>query len=310
MSRLCLLFGAAIATTVLSAVPRAQEPASPPRTTFRSTADLVTIQASVRDSKGRTVRGLTTRDFEVRDNGELRPVLSLRSDRQSPLSVAIVVDMSGSMAVGSKIDMTRKAYDSVLGQLLQDHDEAALFTFDASLYRRREFTRDLATLKGALADFEPFGRTSLYDAAAAAAREVAERSATHKAVIVLTDGTDTSSGMSAHEVSALASSIDVPVFVVATVPSVDQRVMQETAARPSSNSADLRDLAEWTGGQFVFASTLLETAAAASTLVNDLRQQYVLAIEAQGGREWRRLDVRVRRPSAARVKARNGYYAG
>ena len=138
---------------------------------------------------------------------------------------------------------------------------------------------------------------------------LADRSATHKAVIVLTDGTDTSSGMSAHEVSALASSIDVPVFVVATVPSVDQRVMQETAARPASNSADLRDLAEWTGGQFVFAQSLLETATAASTLVNDLRQQYVLAIEASGGREWRRLDVRVRRGSA-RVKARNGYYAG
>ena len=275
MSRLCLLFGAAVAT-VLSAAPHAQEPqepAAPPRATFRSTADLVTIQASVRDSKGRVVRGLTTRDFEVRDNGELSPVLSLRSDRQSPLSVAIVVDMSGSMSVGSKIDMTRSAYESVLGQLLQDRDEAALFTFDASVYRRCAFTRDLATLKGALADFQPFGRTSLYDAAAAAARQVAERSATHKAVIVLTDGTDTSSGMSAHEVSALASSIDVPVFVVATVPSVDQRAMQETAARPASNSADLRDLAEWTGGQFVFASSLLETATAASTLVNDLRQQ-------------------------------------
>jgi VWFA-related protein len=163
---------------------------------------------------------------------------------------------------------------------------------------------------GALDTFEPFGRTSLYDAAAAAARQVAERSATHKAVIVLTDGSDTSSGMSSREVSALASSIGVPVFVVATVPSVDQRVMQETAARPASDSADLRDLAEWTGGQFVFASSLLETAAAASTLVNDLRQQYVLAIEAAAGREWRRLDVRVRRPSTARVKARNGYYAG
>ena len=98
--------------------------------------------------KGRVVRGLTTRDFEVRDNGELRPVLSLRSDRQSPLSVAIVVDMSGSMGVGSKIEMTRKAYESVLGQLCQDDDEAAVFTFDAALYQRCAFTRDLGDAEG------------------------------------------------------------------------------------------------------------------------------------------------------------------
>ena len=76
-----------------------------------------------------------------------------------------------------------------------------------------------------------------------------------------------------------------------------------------SDAADFRDLAEWTGGQFVFASTLGETVTAASRLIDGLRQQYVLAIEAAGGREWRRLDVRVKRPSAV-VKARSGYFSG
>jgi len=296
------------ASIVLAASPRAQEPSPSPRTTFRSAADVVTIQASVRDARGRVLKGLTTDDFEVRDNGELRPLVSLRSDGQSPLSVAIVVDMSGSMGVGPKIAMTRKAYESVLSQLRPGHDEVAVFTFDASLHERRPFTRDVGSLQDALDDFEAFGATSLYDATAAAAKELAGRSAMHKAVIVLTDGIDTSSAMTSREVSGLASSIDVPVFVVATVPSVDQRAMQETSGRGSS-SVDLRDLAEWTGGQFVFASSLVETAAVATTLVNDLRQQYVLAIEAAREREWRRLDVRVRRPSA-RVKARSGYYAG
>ena len=133
-----------------------------PQQTFRSAVDLVTIQASVRDARGRVVSGLTTTDFEVRDNGQLRPILSLRSDRQSPLSLAILVDMSGSMQIGSKIAMARQAYDSILSQLRQGQDEVALFTFDASLHERQDFTRDLATLKGALADFEPFGTTSLY----------------------------------------------------------------------------------------------------------------------------------------------------
>ena len=71
--------------------------------------------------------------------------------------------------------------------------------------------------------------------------------------------------MTAREVSGLASSIDVPVFVVATVPSLDQRLMLEASGRAApSGAADLRDLAEWTGGQFVFASTFVETVIAAS----------------------------------------------
>ena len=302
--------GPVLAIGVIAGVavkPQAQEPSSPQRETFRSAVDLVTIQASVKDAHGRIVNGLTTNDFEVRDNGQLRPILSLRSDRQSPLSLVILVDMSGSM-VGPKIAMARQAYDALLAQLHPGRDEVAVFTFDSSLHDRRDFTRDLASLRDALSEFEPFGTTSLYDATAATARQLAARSGTHKAIIVLTDGIDTSSEMTPRDVSGLASSIDVPVFVVATVPSLMERHMLEAADR-FPDSADLRDLAEWTGGQLVFATTLVETAVASTQLIDGLRQQYVIAIEAANGREWRRLDVRVRRPSTV-VKARSGYFAG
>lgn len=288
----------------------AQAPVDQPRQTFRSSVDLVTIQASVRDKRGRPVRDLKTADFEVRDNGQVRPVLSVRSDRRSPVSVAILVDMSGSMRLSAKMAMARQAFDSVMTQLCSGTDEVALFTFDSTLHERQPFTSDLARVKVALNEFDPFGTTSLYDATAAAARSLAARSATHKAIIVFTDGIDTSSTLTAPEVSALASSIDVPVYIVATVPSADQRVLMERADRaPRSEAADLRDLAEWTGGRFVFASNQTETVLAASPLVDELRQQYVLAIEAANTPEWRRLDVRVRRP-AATVKARSGYFGG
>ena len=289
--------------------PSAQRAPAEAPPAFRSAADVVTIHASVRDGRGRIVGGLSATDFEVRDNGTLQPILSLRSDHQSPLSVSILVDMSGSMRLGSKIAMARQAYASLLSQLRQGQDEVALSTFDARLHERQDFTRELGFLNGALADFEPFGTTSLYDATAATARRLAARPGTHKAIVVLTDGIDTSSTMSARDVSGLASSIDVPVFVVATVPLLDQRLLMEASGRLPSDAADFRDLAEWTGGQFVFASTLGETVTAASRLIDGLRQQYVLAIEAAGGREWRRLDVRVKRPSAV-VKARSGYFSG
>jgi VWFA-related protein len=304
LTHLCIATLVASHTTLL-----AQDlgPAQPMPQTFRSTVDLVTIQASVRDGRGRVVNGLRTGDFEVRDNGELRTILSLRSDRESPLCLAILVDMSGSMRIGPKIGMAQKTYDSFLTQLKTGRDEVALFTFDVALHERRGFTTDIDSLRGALSDFEAYGTTSLYDATGAVAQRLASRSGTHKAILLLTDGIDTSSKMTAQEVSGLASSIDVPVFVIATVPSIDQRVMLETSKR--RNAADLRDLADWTGGQLVFANSLLETALAATRLIGDLRQQYILAIEAAGTREWRRLDVRVRKSSTV-VKARSGYFSG
>jgi VWFA-related protein len=274
---------------------------------FRSSVDLVTIQASVRDHAGRPVTGLTTVDFEVRDNGELRPILSLRSDVQSSVSVAVLVDMSGSMRIGSKIAMARQAFDSLISQLRAGQDEGALFTFDSSLHDRQEFTRDPARLREALSEFEPFGSTSLYDATADTARRLAVRPGAHKAIIVLTDGIDTSSALTAAAVSALASSIDVPVYIVATVPPGDRH--RVVATRSADSAADLRDLADWTGGRFVFATTLTESVIVATSIIDELRQQYVLAIEAAAAPEWRRLDIRVKKPSAS-VKARSGYFGG
>jgi VWFA-related protein len=312
--RLSVAFALILLPSFLAA-PSARGQGDQSRIRFHASLDLVTIQASVRDHRGRPMKGLTGTDFEIRDNGELRPVLSLRADARSPISLGILIDTSGSMRLGPKLAMARQAFDAIASQL-RGGDEIALFTFDSALHQRMEFTREPGPLSDVWSDIEPFGTTSLYDATADAARKVAARSATHKAIILLTDGVDTSSTLSAPQVSGIASSIDVPVYVVATIPSVDQDAMLQQAkvkevagGEPRSRSADLHDLAEWTGGQLVFATTPVEAAAIAFTVISELRQQYVLAIEAAQGREWRRLDVRVRR-RAATVKARNGYFAG
>lgn len=288
---------------VASVLVRAQFSEAQPQKMFRSAVDIVTIQASVRDARGRSLQGLTATDFEVRDNGQLRPVLSLRSDQGAPLSLAFLVDMSGSMRVGAKIEMARRAFGAALSQLRATDDEAGLFTFDSSLHERQSFTGDITKLQDALSDSRPFGTTSLYDATASTARRLADRSGARKAIVVLTDGIDTSSVLTASDVSGLASSIDVPVYIVATVPSLDQRLMIEATDRGArSGAVDLRDLAEWTGGRLVFASTLGEATTVAANIIIELRQHYVLAIEAAGAHEWRRLDVRVKRASTI-VKA-------
>ena len=113
---LLLALCAAPATVIGQAgQPQTGEPQPQPR--FHSSADVVTIHASVRDKRGHPLTGLITTDFEVLDNGQRRPILSLHSDAKSPVSVAILVDMSGSMRMGSKIAMARQAFDSILSQL-------------------------------------------------------------------------------------------------------------------------------------------------------------------------------------------------
>src|SRR5215510_2372615 len=179
-ARLCV--ACALGILAFTQAPIAQESAtSDPPLTFRSAVDVVTIQASVRDTRGRIVGGLRPKDFEVRDNGQLRPILSLRAEK-SPLSLAILVDMSGSMR--SKIGFARQAYASVLSQLRQGEDEVALYSFDSALHQRRDFTSDLASLQDALAEFETFGKTSLFDATATAARRLSDRQAARKAILV------------------------------------------------------------------------------------------------------------------------------
>ena len=278
--------------------------------TFRSSADLVAIQATVRDSRGRLLNGLTAADFDVRDNGQARPVLSFRSDRHSPVCVAVLIDTSGSMRLGANVAMARQSYEFLLLQLQDGRDEMALFTFDSDVQAVHDFTKRMRPLRGALPPWRPYGTTSLYDATAATARHLAARSATHKAVIVLTDGIDTSSKLTATQVSGLASAIDVPVFVISTATPIDRRYMMERTGRlMGSQTADLRDLADWTGGQLLFAGTFAESAAVASKLIADLRQQYVLAIEAMNAPGWRRLEISVKGRRAT-VRARNGYFGG
>src|SRR4051794_36878379 len=118
----CLLIGFVATWTIAQGVPHAQEPAPVIAPAFRSAVDLVTIQATVKDTHGRRLSNLTASDFEVRDNGVASPILTLRSDVDSPVSVAILVDMSGSMQVSAKLSLARDVLSTLVSQLKQGED--------------------------------------------------------------------------------------------------------------------------------------------------------------------------------------------
>src|SRR5688500_16432023 len=111
----------ALALTLLPSTGWAQEAAEKQQATFRSGVDLVTVSATVRDSKGRLVKDLTQKDFEVIDRGERRSISEFRAE-QAPLSLAILFDVSGSMDTADRATAAKFAAHHLLNQLQEGRE--------------------------------------------------------------------------------------------------------------------------------------------------------------------------------------------
>jgi VWFA-related protein len=270
----------------------------------------VSVAAVVRDRKGRFVRDLEKNDFVIAESGRPKPIIDFRSESDGPVRLALLFDVSGSMRVASRAVDARQAAKHLLSSLRPD-DMAALFSFDTRLSLVRGFTSDIDSLLASLDQVEsPYGQTSLYDAVAQTARTVAEEKqdrlaqVQRRAVVVLTDGIDTRSRLTAADVSAIASNIDVPVYVLAMMHAVDDPRDQRTEEGDSA----LRNLAHWTGGELFISTAPAHASVAARRIVDELRHQYVLAFEGSGRPGWHALEVRARDRDLV-VRARAGYMA-
>jgi len=269
---------------------------------FQGGVSRVTVAVVVRDSQGRPVRGLSAQDFEVRDQGISRAITDFRNEI-SPISVAMLLDTSGSMRVGLKLERASEFAHLLLATLTEGKDEGALFAFEHSVHVIHDFTNRFDPLRKAFASIRAFGSTSLYDAIAETAQRVAQRPGRH-AVVVLTDGIDTSSRLTGPEVSAIASAIDVPVYLVAVGLAID--LSSEALVRPEVGTAE--DLARWTGGALYVATNPAEGSIAAREIVEDMRHQYLLGLASSDVPGWHRLEVRVHQRVA--IQARSGYWVG
>jgi VWFA-related protein len=308
-------FGVAVAMAMggwasgLEAVVQTDPVQAPP--IFRSGVDLVSVSAVVRDRKGRVVRNLSKADFVVSDGAEVRPIVDFSANELGPASLALLFDVSGSMEGKTKIDAARRAAGYVLSWLQPGVDEAAVFTFDSRLQEVQGFTSELGPLREALRTFKPFGATSLYDAIAETARRVDVRTNKRRGILVLTDGVDTNSRLTPAAVSAIANSIDMPVYLFEVVSPLDHPGGRDSvvSATASASAGALSDLARWTGGDLFVMSTPSQASLAAGQLLSELRHQYLIAFEPAPEAGWHRLDIRTR-DSGWSVRTRSGYISG
>jgi Ca-activated chloride channel homolog len=279
-----------------------------PQATFKSGVEVVTVSVSVRDDEGKVIQNLTKSDFEVFDSGFKKEIRDFFVG-DSPISLAILLDISGSMAVGGNIDRAREAVGVATMSLRSNTDEGALFTFDSELRQVVGFTTDTRRIHQVSLKGKPWGQTSLYDAVGHAARAVAKRSNKHRALLVISDGVDTASRMTAAEVSGIASSIDVPVYLLRVVNPLDhpggEHEVIETDGR-TAQAATLADLARWTGGDIRVSSVPAHTSMAIQDLFTELRHQYLITFEPGARPGWHPLEIRTRKKSLV-VHARGGY---
>jgi Ca-activated chloride channel family protein len=301
-----LVWPAPVGPLPVSAQPRDARP------TFRSVVDVVSVAVVVRDRAGRPVRGLSAADFTVLDGGIERRIVDFAPGVPGAVSLALLVDESGSMRVGSSQTLAR-AVASELVEALEASgrglDEVAVYAFDSTVRERVPFTTDLARARAGLAAWEPFGATSLYDAIAAVAGELAPRGRANRALVVVTDGVDNRSRLRLEEASGLASAIDVPVYVVEVGTSAGAAATGSDARAPRLH-ATLEDLARWTGGErHLVTSRPGEARRVVARIVSDVRLQYLLAFESAPFPGWRPLEIRARRPGLV-VRARGAYLAG
>jgi Ca-activated chloride channel homolog len=306
--RLMMLTSVLISASMNSGATEAAVLQQPPIATFKSGIDLVQVSAIVRDKKGRFVQNLSAADFEVIDGGQSRKISGFREDFTG-VSVALLFDVSGSME--ARLKDAREAATHLLSWLEDDRDEAAIFTFDTTLDEVMPFTKSVKTLPDRMSSMQPFGATSLHDAIATTAQKLTQRDERRRAVVVFTDGNDTASRLTPPEVSAIASRIDVPVYIFGIVSAIDNpnTEISATTFERSALTGPLADLAHWTGGHVFVSSGPAARSSAARQIVAELRHQYVIAFESSGQPGWHSLEVRARSKDLT-VRARSGYFAG
>ena len=206
-----VLLSLALAGTLLSAQQSAA-PQDAQSFKFRTGVELINVNATVTDQGGRFVSGLTRDDFRVYDDEVPQTVTHFSAERV-PVSLGIVLDTSGSMD-GDKIRAARDALDRFLRQLLDVDDEVFLYRFDNEPELVQGWTKDKRLVSDAVARIQPRGGTALYDAVAEAVQMAQQGHNRKKAVVIISDGNDTSSHTDVFAVKQLIRESEVLVYAI------------------------------------------------------------------------------------------------
>jgi Ca-activated chloride channel family protein len=278
--------------------------------TFSVRSDLVVFSATAVDGKGRPVTDLRREDFRIWDEGRARPIVHFYGGESLPARILLLVDASGSMA-DQRVASARQAAVQLLVSLSPE-DQVAVAGFDSRYWGVVAFTRDREAVRRGLDSITPFGSTALHDALDKAAHDIASWGEGRRAVIVLTDGIDTSSQKTAEQVITRSRALDVPIYVISVVsplddPSSHAFLGKRDAGQETAAAEILNRYATLSGGAAFRVSTIAGVAVAAQQIARELKHQYRIGWDpSEGPAPYRHVVVRSTRKGVT-VRTRSGY---
>jgi Ca-activated chloride channel family protein len=224
---------ALLVATTLGATGRQERPTGQ-GFSFKTGVDLVNVTATVTDASGRFVPGLRREDFIVYEDGKPQDVSQFDAERV-PVSLGLALDTSGSM-LGEKIAAAQAALNRFLVDLLGPQDEVFLYRFDSRPDLVQSWTVDRQAVIRALGLVQPRGGTAIYDTVAEAVPLAQAGTRKKKALLVISDGNDTSSKMRLPELRQLIRETEVLVYAIAIDASEGLSHARQTAPPPTSVS--------------------------------------------------------------------------
>ena len=302
------LFVTAVGLAILGGVIAAQQEGTQPQSpAFRAGIDIVSLNVTVTDGVNHYVTDLDEPDFQIFEDG-VRQEVSFFSRRQQPIALSLLLDSSASME--DKLPTLQTAAGNFVRRL-KPNDIAQVIDFDSRVDVRQVFTGNQADLLTAIDRTAAGGSTSLHNAIYIALKElrkvraVTEQDIRRQALVVFSDGEDTSSLVSFDEVLDLAKRSETSIYAIALRgPDVQTKGFREA-------EFVMKTLALETGGRSFFPTKIDDLNNVYSQIADELASQYTVGYTSKNPRHdgaWRRIDVRVSRQNVA-ARTKRGYYA-
>lgn len=273
---------------------------------IRSGVELVSLNVTVTDGAGKYITDLDEAEFEVFEDGA-KQKLTFFSRTQQPISLALLLDTSASME--ERMGIAQEAAIGFARQLKKE-DQAEVIDFDSQVRILQAFTNEAAILEKAIRQTTSNGSTSLYNAIYISLKELkklrvaATSDIRRQAIVLLSDGDDTSSLIEFEEVLDLAKRSETAIYAIG--------LRQGELARREFKEAEfvLKQLANETGGRAYFVTDARELPRIYQTIWDELSSQYAIAYSSGNPKRdgaWRRIQVRLLRPNTA-ARTKQGYY--
>ena len=273
---------------------------------FRAGVDVVSLSVTVTEGS-QYVTDLEAADFEVYEDG-VRQDVSFFSKVQQPIALAVLLDTSASME--SKLETAQEAAVGFVRRMRQG-DVTEVVDFDSQVNILQPFTSDVAALEQAIRQATVNGSTALYNAIYISLKNLQKMRTRsggdlrREAVIVLSDGDDTSSLVAYEEVLNLAKRSETVIYAIG--------LRHSDQSRREFKAAEfvLRQLAQETGGRVYYPTAVTELPRIYDQIAQELASQYAIGYTSKNqlrNGAWRRLTVRMARPGLT-ARTRLGYYA-